>query len=131
MADIAEAIYARLNGDSTLTGLLNGGIHAYTPKTTPARPYITYHLISLAERPHAMGSDPALVVDRYQVDIWADSYPTTITVSNEVMRLLSRWVGSAAGVSVNATYQVDRRDLYEDEPELFRRSIDFELAWYE
>lgn len=131
MADIGEAIYARLNGDTTLKNKLNGGIYPYTPKVTPDRPYITYHLINLAERPYAMGSDPSLVVDRYQVDVWADRYKDVVDVDNEVQRLLSRWTGAAAGVDVDSTLQRDRRDLYEDEAELFRRSVDYEIAWYE
>lgn len=131
MADIAEAIYSRLNGDATLTGKLNGGIYPYTPSVTPSRPYITYHLVSLSERPHAMNDDPPLVVDRYQVDVWADSYVKVVDVDNEVQRLLSRYRGTVAGVEIDSILQVDRRDLFEDEPELFRRSVDYEIAWKE
>ncbi len=131
MADIGEAIYARLTGDATLTGLLNGGIYPYTPKVTPSRPYISYQLINQSVRPHAMNKDPDLVVDRYQVDIWADTYSNMIAVADEVQRLLSRFRGTVGGVTINATYQDDRRDLYESETELFRRSTDYTFAWYE
>ena len=131
MPDIGQAIYGRLSGDATLSGLLNGGIYPYTPKELPQRPYITYHLINQSERPHAMGSDPSLVVDRYQIDLWADTYADMIAIDDEVQRLLSRWRGSDSGVNVNAVYYTDRRDLYEDEPELFRRSVDYTVAWYE
>jgi len=131
MADIATAIHARLSSDSTLSGLLNGGIYPYTPPQVPEKPYITYQLISMSERPHAMGNDPPLVVDRYQVDVWAMTYSDMIAVDNEVQRLLSRWSGSANGVTVQSVLHSDRRDLYEHETELFRRSNDFEIAWNE
>lgn len=131
MADIGEAIYARLSGDATLTGLLNGGIYPYTPKTTPQRPYITYQLINLMERPHAMDDDPSLVIDRYQVDVWADSYSSVVAVASEVNRLLSRWRGVSAGVTIGGTLNTDRRDMYESDTELFRRSIDYQIAWHE
>lgn len=131
MANIGEAIYARLNGDATLTGKLNGGIYPYTPKVTPARPYISYQLINQTERPHAMNKDPALVIDRYQVDVWADTYADMIAVTDEVQRLLSRWRGTAAGVTIDASYQDDRRDLFESDTELFRRSTDYSIAWME
>ena len=131
MSDIGEAIHSRLNGDATLTGLLGGGIYPYTPKVTPNRPYITYHLINLSERPHAMGSDPSLVVDRYQVDIWADTYADMIAVDDEVHRLLSRWRGTEAGVTVNATFHVARQDFFENDTEFFRRTSDYEIGWRE
>ena len=131
MADIATAIHARLSGDATLSGLLGGGIYPFTPTQATGRPYITYQLVSLSERPHAMGNDPALVLDRYQVDIWADTYASVIAVDKEVLRLLSRWTGAANGVTVQNVLHVSRRDEYEDDTELFRRSNDFELAWDE
>jgi len=131
MADIATAIHARLTGDAALTGKLGGSVYPFQAPQGVGKPYITYQLVNLSERPHAMPDDPALVVDRYQVDIWALSYSDLIDVDNEVMRLLSRWRGSANGVNVNSVLHEDRRDQFEDETELYRRSNDFQIAWYE
>lgn len=131
MADIGQAIYSRLSGDATVSGLVGTRIYPYTPRTPPTRPYITYQLISMVPRPHAMGSDPALVTDRYQVDIWADTYTSMITLDDAVMASLSRWRGTAAGVTVQASLHVNRIDLYEPDTELFRRSNDFEISWEE
>lgn len=131
MADIGEAIYSRLNGDATVSGLVGTRIYPYTPEDPPARPYITYHLISMLPRPHAMGSDPALVMDRYQVDLWAETYSQLITLDDAVMAVLSRWRGTEAGVTVQDSLHVNRRDFFESETRYFRRSNDFEISWEE
>lgn len=131
MADIGEAIYSRLHDDVAVVALVGTRIYPYTPKDPAARPYITYHLVSLVQRPHAMGSTPALVTDRYQVDVWADTYAAMIALDDLVYAALSRWRGVAAGVTVADSLHIDRRELYEPDTKLFRRSNDFEFSWNE
>jgi len=131
MADIATAIHSRLTNDTTLTGKLGGSVYPFKAPQGVDKPYITYQLVNLSERPHAMPSDPALVVDRYQVDIWGLSYSAVLDVDNEVQRLLSRWRGVANSVNVSSVLHVDRRDFFEDDTELYRRSNDYEIAWME
>lgn len=129
--DIGEAIYSRLSTDATVAALVGTRIFPYTPKEPAARPYITYHLISMMPRPHAMGADPAVVTDRYQVDLWTDTYTGLIALDDAVMAVLSRWRGTEAGVTVQASFHRDRRDRYEPDTEYFRRSLDFEFNWEE
>jgi hypothetical protein len=131
MADITEAIYSRLTGDATVAALVVDRVFPFTPKDPVTRPYITYHLISMLPRPHAMGSDPAMVTDRYQLDLWADSYEDMIALDDAVMARLSRWRGTEAGVVVQSSFHVDRRDSYEPDTKYRRRSNDFEISWEE
>lgn len=131
MADIGEAIYSRLNGTPAIAALVDTRIFPYTPIDPPTRPYITYQLISMVQRPHAMGSTPVLVTDRYQVDTWADTYAAMIALDDAVYAALSRWRGVVALVTVLDSLHVDRRELYEPDTKLFRRSNDYELSWRE
>ena len=131
MADIGEAIYSRLTNDSTVSDLVSTRVYPYQPEQAPTHPYITYHMISLVERPHAMGSDPSLIVHRYQVDCWSDTYAGMVNLGEAVMAALNRWRGTEASVTVDATFHVDSRDLFEDEVRIYRRSFDFEIAWYQ
>lgn len=131
MADIGQAIFSRLSNDSTVSALVSKRIYPITPVDAVKRPYITYHLISMLPRPHAMGSDPAVVTDRYQVDLWADKYSELITLDNAVMAALSRWRGTQAGVTIQASFHVGRREFYESATKYHRRSLDFEISWEE
>jgi len=131
MADIAQALYTRLTNDTDVSNEVGSRVYPFTPPQGVTKPYITYQLINMSERPHAMGGDPQLVVDRYQLDIYGETYSDVITVDDAVMGALSRWTGSAAGVTVDSILHTDRRDTYEDDTELYRRSIDFEIAWRE
>ena len=131
MPDIAEALFSRLSNDATVAALVGARIYPSTPIDPVTRPYITYHLISMSPRPHAMGSDPALVTDRYQVDLWADKYDKLILLDDAVMAVLSRWRGTEAGVTIQASFHIDRRDSYESDTKLRRRSLDFEISWEE
>ncbi len=131
MADVGQAIYSELANDATVSGLVSTRIYPYTPVDPKARPYVTYHLVSMVQRPHAMGSTPALVTDRYQVDVWADTYESMIALDDAVFAALSRWRGTVAGVTVEESLHVDRREIYEPETKLFRRSSDYEISWRE
>ncbi len=131
MADIAEAIFSRLSTDATVAALVKKRIYPFTPVDPVQRPYVTYHLVSMGPRPHAMGADPAVVTDRYQVDLWADTYNKLITLNTAVMAVLSRWRGTEAGVTIQASFHVDRRDFYEKDTKYRRRSLDFEISWEE
>jgi hypothetical protein len=131
MADVGQAIYSRLSGNAAVSALAATRIKPYTPVDPLTRPYITYHLISMVQRPHAMGSTPALVTDRYQIDVWADSYASMVELDDAVYAALSRWRGSTAGVEIVDSLHVDRRELYEADTQLFRRSNDYEISWRE
>lgn len=131
MADIGEAITSRLTGNATVAALVGDRVAPFKEDQAPTRPYITYQLINMGPRPHAMGSDPAVVTDRYQVDLWADTYAAVIELDDAVMAMLSRWRGTEAGVTVQASFHVDRRDGYESDTKLHRRSLDFEISWDE
>jgi len=131
MADVGQAIYSRLSGNAPVAALVSTRIFPYTPIDPKTRPYITYHLVSMVQRPHAMGTTPGLVTDRYQVDLWADSYEAMIALDDAVYAALSRWRGTVATVTVEDSMHVDRREIYEPDTELFRRSNDYEVTWRE
>ena len=131
MPDIGQAIFSRLSTDSAVQALVNKRIYPITPVDAVKRPYISYHLISMSPRPHAMGSDPPVVTDRYQVDLWSDTYSKLIALDNAVMAVLSRWRGTEAGVTIQASFHVGRREFYENATEYHRRSLDFEISWEE
>jgi len=131
MADVAQALYSILSGDSDVSSLVSSRIYPHQLPQAPTYPAITYKLVSLGERPHAMGSDPSVVQDRYQVDAWAESYSAMVDLDDKIMSALSRYSGTAAGVTIQGIFHVNRVDLFEDDVRVYHRAIDFEIWWEE
>ena len=131
MADIGEAIYSRLVADATVFGLVGTRVLPSTPIDSVQRPYITYHLVSMFPRPRAMGSDPAVVTDIYQFDLWADKSEDGTKLDDAVMAALSGWHGTEAGVTVQVSFHRNRGISYESDTKCHRRSIEYEISWEE
>jgi hypothetical protein len=131
MADIGEALSSILTGDSTVSNLVSARVYPHQLPQSPTYPAVTYQLVSLDERPHAMGDDPALVMDRYQVDCWAQSYSKMVELGDAVMGALSRYRGTSSSVTIQSVLHVGRIDLFEDDTRIYHRAIDFRIAWEE
>lgn len=132
MADVEDAIYSRLTNDATVSGLVSSRVYPFaTVPQSPTYPYVTYQLINLVERSRSMTADDGLRKDRYQIDVWSESYSEMVSLSNAVNDSLNRWSGTEASVTVQGSYHEDSRDLHEDELRIYRRSLDYEIAWNE
>jgi len=97
-------------------------------------PAATYQVVT-APREHAMGADPGSVHARVQVDVYAESYLGTASGRKRATDALSRFAGTASGVTVHDIYIDNERDAFIDQLEdgrrkVWRRPLDF-LVHYE
>jgi hypothetical protein len=98
-------------------------------------PAATYQVVS-APREHAMGADPGTVHALVQVDVYADSYISTASGRRRVVDAVSRFAGTASGVTVHDVFLDNERDAFVDQLEdgrrtVWRRPLDFRVHYEE
>lgn len=122
------AIYSRLTNNAPVSALVSTRVY---PRKIPQSP--TYPLISYAvqgiEQPTAMGSDPEMVTKTVQVDCYAATYSGAKDLSDKVRQALQRWRGTAAGVTIQGSFLVSEFDFFEDEIEVYRVTMDFDITF--
>lgn len=116
---IGKFIFARLG--STAAG---SRVYPLKLPQNPTLPAVTYHEIS-AGKVHAMGQDSNVVRVRVQLDSWAGSYSAVRSLATEVKAALSRFKGSAGGVTVQDVFENNEIEFYESDTQLHRVSHDF------
>lgn len=135
---IGQAIHARLKAHAGTSALVESRVYPLRLPEGPTYPAIRYQVIG-APRTHLMGdsADASIGVhSRVQVDCFAETYAGVRAVAEQVRLALSRWSGTAGGVTVEVVFLDDERDL--DEPTLihggeqgvYRVMFDF-IAHYE
>ena len=127
---LEAAFYSRLTGHAGLSALVGTRIY---PKQAPqgaTEPYITYSLISTADRVSAMGSDTGNVSSLYQFDIWDADELTAINVAKQLRLALQRWRNSS-GTVVDDTFVAGERSGFDKETSTHRRIMDFRFKYRE
>ncbi len=114
-ADVSQTIYSTLSGDSAVSALVGNRIYPVWVNNDPAKPYITYRLISAAPQ-NTLDDDPLVDQRRVQIDAWADSYADAHAVESAVRDALQ-----PLGMFVNIN-EFDEPDL-----RLFRVSMDLSI----
>lgn len=127
---VERALYARLTAGSPIT-LLGDRVYPNAAPLGVMVPYLVYARVS-ATRARSTRGPSGLVAARYQLDIYASTFPNARAVAEAVRKRLDGWRGVLAGPGwscrVEAVSLVSDQDLYEPEikPEpLHRVSMDF------
>ena len=133
-AEIGRAIYTILSSDSTLTSLLGAsGSTAghkkiypnYAPQNEVA-PYIIYERTD-TEPIHCKEGLP-VVNHFFQVSCFAENPDSLNTIAERVILLLNGFTGTYGSTLVTGClYDNDRDMVYDLEPILYSREIDFEI----
>lgn len=110
---IGKAIHARLTGHAGTFALVKKRIYPLRIPQGPTYPAVRYQVIG-APRTHLMGADLGEVHARVQIDCYAQTYDGAHTLATQVRGALSRWEGTAGGVTVIHVFLDDERDI--DEP---------------
>lgn len=115
MNTLDERLYARLNGDSTLQGLLGGaGRIRHTSESELAEaPMITFN--EEGAEPGSIYGDQAKTISvRYRISVYADNNGAIIA---RIKRLLAgqHFAPTSEAGSINVEWEGDGPDLY-DEP---------------
>lgn len=112
---IGKAIHGRLGAVAGVTALVGTRIYPSRLPQGPTYPAIRYQVID-APRTHLMTRDPGEVHARVQVDSYSKTYAQAQAVAAQVRLALSRWEGTAGGVTVEHVFLDDERDLDEPQP---------------
>jgi len=125
----------RLTSSSGNAAYCGSRVYPHNLPQNPILPSETYQVIS-APREHAMGIDPGTVHARVQVDIYDSTYLGTVSGGKRVRDALSRWSGTATGVTVHDVFIDNERDAFVEQlvggdRTAWRRSLDFIIHYEE
>jgi hypothetical protein len=135
MANIEDALYARLTAVSAVTSLVSTRIYPVKKDTgaTVVWPFVTYSTV-LSERSRAMVSDTGYVESSVRFHIWtkgASAFSSGGAISTAIRGALQRWSGTSAGVVVDQVFLDGEFDIEDSEPGVYHRVLDFDARWYE
>lgn len=130
MADVEQAIYSILTNDATVAALTSTRVRPAQLLQDETMPAIRYERVS-ATRTHAMNSDPGLVAARFQVDNFAASYSGARALANATRGALSRYRGTAASVTIQATYLDNEQGGFEVGVEQYVITQDYMIHYVE
>lgn len=130
---LGEAIYNELAGTSAVTALVGNRIYRKKLPQNTSLPAISIHFIN--EVPvHAMGNDPSLYHEWFQVSIWVENDLNTAESIKAVvltaLRDFSGTLGGDGGVTVQRIFHDGGTQIYEPETKTDHIPIEFEI-WYE
>lgn len=112
---VGNAIYARLAAHAGTAALVGTRIYPVRINQGVTYPAIRYQVIS-APREHVMTQDTGEVHARVQIDSYATTPEGAHAVAAQVRAALSRWGGTAGGVTVEHVFLDDERDIDEPTP---------------
>ena len=134
MATVRTAIFARLTGDTTISGLLAKRVYPHVAPKAATRPYITYFVVG-ADHQHHLTAAAGLVAHRVQIDMWADTAAEAETLSEAVREALQGLYGTlVTGFTSRGISLASEFDNYEppsdaDETGIYRITHDYEI-WH-
>lgn len=130
---ISTAIFSRLSGDATVSGLVGTRIYPQTLPQEPTYPAITYDRVSTrAIQCRGNGSYKA---SRWQFDCYAITYLGAEALGQAIEDSLTTWT-RASGPRVSVVLAENWRDGFEDivlgdaSTGVYRATLDF-FIWYE
>lgn len=128
---IGAAIYSRLTGHGGTDALVDGRVYPTKLPQDVEMPAIRYQMIDDVPE-HAMGSDVGVAHGRVQIDCFGSDYDEARNVATNVHDALSRFNGTAGGVTIQATFAENKGiDFYEHEVEQNRIAQDYMVHYEE
>lgn len=123
--DIGVMLRALLMADAPFAALIGGRIYPGKLPQEQTMPALTYSIISGGSTVTTDGAD-GLANPRVQIDSWGSDYLQMVNAFDAVRKILN----GHSGPGIQGIFLVARRDLYDNEPALYRRSADFQI-WHE
>lgn len=128
---IGKAVHARLKAHAGTAALVVDRIYPLRLPPSPTYPAVRYQVITDPQT-HLMGADLNELHAQVQIDCYAVTYPGAHALKTQVKAALSRWEGTAGGVTVIHSFYDDSRDLEETiEQGIYRVMMDFTMHWQE
>ena len=128
---IEKDIHYRLSNDADVSPLVGSRVYPMKLPQGWTLPAITYQRIS-GERAHCLGGPSGRARPRFQIDCWAEDYDGAKDLSDKVRKCLDGFKGdintesNVGGISLDGD-----RDIYEEEIDIPRISMDFIIPHFE
>lgn len=110
-------VYSLLKNDAGVNALVSGRVYPLVAPQNVAKPYVTYQVVS-GLKFQCMGGQIYQGDFRFQIDVWSTTYSNVKAISEAVKNCL---IGFKDSNNINII------DGYENETQLFRQIIDFNL----
>lgn len=121
MAQLEPSIFSALTADATVSGLVGTRVYPLVLPQKAGLPAVSYLRVSGRQEMSLSGLS-GLEAPRIQIDCWATTYAGAKALAAAVRAAML----SATAFKVGS---VSDRDLYEDDTNVFRVSIDFSV-WH-
>ncbi len=119
-------VLAFLEADAALSALIGTRLYPLRLPQQPNVPCISYAVIASA-RFHAWTGPLELVRTRVQFDAWATNYSEVVAVADALRLRLDGYKGPAGAGEIQGAFFDSERDLFEQDAELYRRSMDYRI----
>lgn len=130
MADVADAIRARLLAHSPLTALVASRIYPEAAPDGAQIPFIRYRVVSTVDT-DVFGGTIQPSRSLMQFGTVAKTYDEAQDVGAQIAKALERWSGTALSVVVQAAFLDDEWDPeWDDDFEAYAKEQDF-IIWHE
>ena len=126
---LPEALRAFILADATVAALIGTRMYALILPQNPTMPALTYTIFGAGGILSHDGPS-GLENPTVQIDAWGTTYSDAFELAEAVRVRLNGYSGLLDTVHAQGIFLVRKRDSYENESELYRRSTDFEL-WNE
>lgn len=126
---IQQSFYTFLTGNATIAALCSSVYPQWLPLQHQGFPAISYTMDSDEQQPLLDGSVSSLKEALISVDVWSKSYLEAIQVAEAVSGELVGFTGTFGTNTVDQIRRERKIDQYENDPELFRVSMQFFVAY--
>lgn len=126
MTTIAEALRTYILADATVAGLVGTRMDPVILQQNSPMPALTYQYISGAS---VISNDGPTGLENptFQIDCWGSTYSQMDALFEAVRKRINGASGTFSGVDVQGIFLVRKRDLYDNEAKLHRRTADYEI----
>lgn len=118
---IEADIYSSLTAHAGLSALIGTRLYPVLLPQNPTYPAVTYQRVS-TPRAQAINGTVASAGPRFQFAAWASTYSSAVSVAAQVRAALIAMSGNI--VTVYEVLLDGEREVWEDDPGVFRRDVD-------
>lgn len=126
---VGQALRTICVADATWAGLAGSRMYPLEAPQDPQYPLAIYRRIS-GVPVHAMGADPGLIRERWQVDIMGVTYLETTGLADATAQALSRYRGTVGGIQIQDIFHANSIDRNEGGERIRVVILDF-TVWAE
>lgn len=128
MSYIDESLRDLLLNNAGVVALVGQSIHMMRlPQGTKA-PCISYSRIN-TNPINALNTAARAEISTYQVDAWGKTQLQARDLAHKIKLALDAYIGTSLGVSIGGIMLANEIDLYEEDTEFFRVSLEFTVMY--